>query len=64
MSADAVRAGLEALARTALESAALADRVAAVAARYAGTLRAGVANQRRSRGGDCGRLDAGGGDGA
>lgn len=41
MSAGAVRAGLEALARTALETASLADRVAAVAARYVETLRAG-----------------------
>jgi D-sedoheptulose 7-phosphate isomerase len=37
----AVRAGLEALARTALDSAALADRVASAARRYAETLRAG-----------------------
>ena len=41
MSGGAVRAGLEALARTALETASLADHVAAVAARYVGTLRAG-----------------------
>jgi D-sedoheptulose 7-phosphate isomerase len=38
---SAVRAGLEALARTALDSAALADRVAAVAGRYSETLRSG-----------------------
>jgi D-sedoheptulose 7-phosphate isomerase len=37
----AVRAGLEALARTALDSTALADGVASAARRYAGTLRAG-----------------------
>ena len=41
MTAATVRAGLEALARTAVESAALADRVAAVARRYVETLRAG-----------------------
>ena len=41
MTAAAVRAGLEALARSALDSAALADRVAGVAQRYAGTLRSG-----------------------
>jgi D-sedoheptulose 7-phosphate isomerase len=41
MTAAAVRAGLEALARSALDSAALSDRVAAVARRYADALRAG-----------------------
>jgi D-sedoheptulose 7-phosphate isomerase len=41
VTASAVRAGLEALARTALDSAGLADRVAAVARRYAEALRAG-----------------------
>ncbi len=41
MSAGAVRAGLEALARTALDSVALAEPVAAAARRYAETLRAG-----------------------
>jgi D-sedoheptulose 7-phosphate isomerase len=41
MTSAAVRSGLEALARTALESAALADRVAAVAGRFAETLRGG-----------------------
>jgi D-sedoheptulose 7-phosphate isomerase len=39
MTAAAVRAGLEALARAALDSAALSDRVALVARRYAETLR-------------------------
>jgi D-sedoheptulose 7-phosphate isomerase len=41
VSAAAVRAGLEALARSVLDSAALADRVAAASRRYADTLRAG-----------------------
>ncbi|HEX2217345.1 MAG TPA: SIS domain-containing protein [Gemmatimonadales bacterium] len=41
MTAAAVRAGLEALARSALDSAALSDRVAAVARRYADALRTG-----------------------
>ena len=41
MTAAAVRAGLEALARSALDSAALAEQVASVARRYAGTLRSG-----------------------
>jgi D-sedoheptulose 7-phosphate isomerase len=41
MTAGAVRAGLEALARTALDSAALSEAVAAAARRYADTLRAG-----------------------
>jgi D-sedoheptulose 7-phosphate isomerase len=41
VTAAAVRAGLEALARTALDSAALADQVASAALRYAGALRAG-----------------------
>ncbi len=41
MSAAAVKAGLEALARTILDSAGLADQVAAAASRYAGTLRNG-----------------------
>jgi D-sedoheptulose 7-phosphate isomerase len=41
VTAAAVRAGLEALARSALDSAALADQVAAAARRYAATLRAG-----------------------
>ena len=41
MSDAAVRAGLEALARSALDSTALAGRVADVARRYAATLRAG-----------------------
>jgi D-sedoheptulose 7-phosphate isomerase len=41
MTAAAVRAGLEALARSALESGALADRVASAATRYAETLRSG-----------------------
>jgi D-sedoheptulose 7-phosphate isomerase len=41
MTAAAVRAGLEALARTVQESAALADLTAAAARRYAQTLRAG-----------------------
>jgi D-sedoheptulose 7-phosphate isomerase len=41
MTEAAVRAGLEALARVALDSAALSDRVAAVSRRYADTLRAG-----------------------
>lgn len=41
MSAAAVRAGLEALARSVLDSAALADRVAAASRRYADTLRGG-----------------------
>ena len=41
MTAPAVRAGLEALARAALDSAALSDRVAAAARRYADTLRSG-----------------------
>jgi D-sedoheptulose 7-phosphate isomerase len=41
MTAAAVRAGLEALARAASDSAALSDRVAAAARRYAETLRAG-----------------------
>jgi D-sedoheptulose 7-phosphate isomerase len=41
MTAAAVRAGLEALARTVQESAALADLTAAAARRYAETLRAG-----------------------
>lgn len=39
MTAAAVRAGLEALARTALDSAALAERVASAARRYGETLR-------------------------
>jgi D-sedoheptulose 7-phosphate isomerase len=38
---DDVRAGLEALARSVLDSVALSQRVAAVAGRYAATLRAG-----------------------
>ena len=41
MTAGAVRAGLEALASTALDSTVLADRVAAAARRYRETLRAG-----------------------
>ena len=41
MSAAAVRAGLEALAQSALDSAALAEHVAAVARRYVETLRSG-----------------------
>ena len=41
MSAAAVKAGLEALARTVLDSAGLADQVAAAAGRYAETLRNG-----------------------
>jgi len=41
MTAGAVRAGLEALAATALDSTVLADRVAAAARRYGETLRAG-----------------------
>jgi D-sedoheptulose 7-phosphate isomerase len=41
MTAAAVRAGLEALARSALDSAALAEPVAAAARRYAGALRSG-----------------------
>ena len=41
MTGAAVRAGLEALARTALDSASLADGVASAARRYAETLRAG-----------------------
>jgi D-sedoheptulose 7-phosphate isomerase len=41
MTAAAVRAGLEALARTALDTAALADQVAAAARRYVETLRSG-----------------------
>ncbi len=41
MTAAAVRAGLEALARSALDSAALSERVAAVARRSADALRAG-----------------------
>ena len=41
MTAGAVRAGLEALASTALDSTVLADRVAAAARRYGETLRAG-----------------------
>ena len=41
MRAAAVRAGLEALARTALDSAALADQVAAASRRYTETLRGG-----------------------
>jgi D-sedoheptulose 7-phosphate isomerase len=41
VTAAAVRAGLEALARTALDSTALADGVASAARRYAETLRAG-----------------------
>ena len=41
MSAAAVRAGLEALARLSLDSAALADQVASAAKRYAETLRSG-----------------------
>ncbi|HEX6668087.1 MAG TPA: SIS domain-containing protein [Gemmatimonadales bacterium] len=42
MTAAAVRAGLEALARSVLDSAALADRVAGAARRYADTLRSGA----------------------
>lgn len=41
MSAAGIKAGLEALARSVLDSAALSERVAAVAGRYAETLRAG-----------------------
>jgi D-sedoheptulose 7-phosphate isomerase len=41
VTAAAVRAGLEALARAALDSAALADQVAGAARRYAATLRGG-----------------------
>jgi D-sedoheptulose 7-phosphate isomerase len=41
MTAEAVRAALEALARTALESATLADGVAAAARRYLETVRSG-----------------------
>jgi D-sedoheptulose 7-phosphate isomerase len=41
VTAAAVRAGLEALARSVLDSAALADRVAGAARRYADTLRTG-----------------------
>jgi D-sedoheptulose 7-phosphate isomerase len=41
MTAAAVRAGLEALARSALDSAALAERVASAAQRYGETLRSG-----------------------
>jgi D-sedoheptulose 7-phosphate isomerase len=41
VTAAAVRAGLEALARSVLDSAALADRVAGAARRYAETLRSG-----------------------
>ena len=41
MSAAAVRAGLEALARSALDSAVLVDQVASAAKRYAETLRSG-----------------------
>jgi D-sedoheptulose 7-phosphate isomerase len=41
MSAERVKAGLEALSRAALDTAALSDRVAAVATRYADTLRGG-----------------------
>jgi D-sedoheptulose 7-phosphate isomerase len=41
MTAAAVRAGLEALARSALDSAALAEQVASAARRYAETLRSG-----------------------
>ena len=41
MTAAAVRAGLEALARSALDSAALAERVASAARRYGETLRSG-----------------------
>jgi D-sedoheptulose 7-phosphate isomerase len=41
VTAAAVRAGLEALARSVLDSAALADRVAGAARRYADTLRSG-----------------------
>jgi D-sedoheptulose 7-phosphate isomerase len=41
MSAERVKAGLEALSRAALDTAALSDRVAAVATRYADALRGG-----------------------
>jgi D-sedoheptulose 7-phosphate isomerase len=41
MSAADIKAGLEALARSVLDSAALSDQVATVAGRYAETLRAG-----------------------
>jgi D-sedoheptulose 7-phosphate isomerase len=41
MKPDGVKAGLEALARSVLDSVALSQRVAAVAGRYAETLRAG-----------------------
>jgi D-sedoheptulose 7-phosphate isomerase len=41
MTPDGVKAGLEALARSVLDSVSLSERVAAVAGRYAETLRAG-----------------------
>jgi D-sedoheptulose 7-phosphate isomerase len=41
MTAAGVKAGLEALARSVLDSVSLSERVAAVAGRYAGTLREG-----------------------